>query len=356
MRTALKSSCAATLMLLLASGSPTAAAAPSTTLAAADVAPDATEQLLWQSAERLATPDAYRAYLSRYPSGFFAPMAAAALGKADTLKKEALPLSTPGPEPAGTLTPFTSPAESGAVSFNIGETFNGPVGVGVGRLGAKKQLVLPSGKWIALAAHDEVANLPSSLPAWTQTYRVTLSTVSFGRFSGGRLVSLMTFKFSAQKAPSIAWTGVDGCDRPGTAQLQSSRPAKSAWRDECVALAFGAKPLADTLPATAEIQRSLARLGATVSGPALVSTWSYSERQRGFLGITRFDWPGPMLGNEAQAARDWNPENVTGDRQVFATRLWTWAQGYVPFAMGGFENDFIDDGKGLMDFTPVASK
>ena len=355
MRTVLKTACGAAALLLIASGNPTVAAAPLTILAAADVAPDATEQLLWQSADRLATPDAYRAYLARYPSGFFAPMANAALSKsAEPPKAQARPAAMQISDPGGALNPFTASASSAAVSFDIGETFSGPTSVAVGRFGAKKMLVLPAGKWIALAAQDEIAYLPSSGGGGTTP--VTLTTASFGRFAGSRLVSLMTFKFSAQKMTASSWSSVDGCERAGTSKLQGSRPTKSAWRGECVALAFDSTPLADALPATAEFQRSLARLGATVSGPALVSTWSYTEKQRGFLGITRFDWPGPMLGNDAQAARDWMAENLTGDRQVFATRLWTWAQGYVPFAIGGFENDAIDDGKGLKDFTPFASK
>ena len=359
MRPHLNTRVAAALLLAAVLGG--AGMAP-VTASAADVGPDSTEQMFWQSTERLATPDAYRAYLARYPSGFFASLAAAALSKAGEPLKPTAPVPAPTsgarsmPEQGGAITNLTSPASSGAVSFSIGETFNGPTAVGVGWLGAKKKLVLPAGPWIALTAQDEIANLPSSLPAWTQTYRVTLTTVSFGRFSGGRLVSLMTFRFSAQKAPSVAWTGVDGCERAGVLKLQNSRPSKSAWRDECVGLAFDPAPVSDGSPATAELQRSLVRLGAKLSGPALVSTWSYSDRQRGFLGVARHDWPGPALGNDAQAARDWTPENQVGDRQVFASGLWKWTQAYAAYAAAGFENDYAEDGKGPLDFTVATSK
>ncbi len=88
-----------------------------------------------------------------------------------------------------------------------------------------------------------------------------------------------------------------------------------------------------------------------VSGPAIVSTWSYSEKQRGLFVINRYDWPGPILGNEGQALRDWTPENQIGERQVYAGRLWKW-----PYASGGFENDSFDDGRALVDFTPFASR
>ena len=44
---------------------------------AAEAGPDPTEQMIWQSTERLATSDAYQAYLAKYPSGFFAAPASA---------------------------------------------------------------------------------------------------------------------------------------------------------------------------------------------------------------------------------------------------------------------------------------
>ena len=166
----------------------------------------------------------------------------------------------------------------------------------------------------------------------------------------------MTFRFSAQKVTATGWQSVDGCELPGTVKLQGSRPTRSAWRDECAAQGFNPAPLNDTLPATVELHRSLSQLGATVSGPAVVSSWSYSEKQRGLLVVNRYDWPGPFLGNESQALRDWNPENRLGERQAYASRLWKWAQDYAPYASGGFENDSVDEGRALVDFTPFASK
>jgi hypothetical protein len=78
--------------------------------------------------------------------------------------------------------------------------------------------------------------------------------------------------------------------------------------------------------------------------------------QSSFFVITRYDWPGPILGNEGQALRDWTPENQIGERQVYAARLWKWALDYAPYASGGFENDSFDDGRALVDFTAFASK
>jgi hypothetical protein len=66
---------------LAAIGAAVAKPPPDTVVLAAGLAPDATDLMFWQSAERLATPAAYHAYLSRYPAGFFAPLALAAIAK-----------------------------------------------------------------------------------------------------------------------------------------------------------------------------------------------------------------------------------------------------------------------------------
>jgi hypothetical protein len=323
---------------------------------AADAAPDATEQMFWQSAERMATPESYRAYLTRYPKGFFAPLANAALGQADSPKAEPVAAVRPALDARAKSPAFSDAPESGAVSFNIGATFTGPMAHTVGWMGAKKQLVLPAGQWTALAAQDDFVMLPAFSSSSTVMTRVRLTTVSFGRFAAGRLVSLLQFTFSSQKLPPLAWAGVDGCERKDGVVLQNSRPSKSGWRDECAALVFEPKPLSDETAATLELKKSLVRLAATVSGPAVVSTLSFSEKQRGYLGVSRFDWPGAWLGDDAQTARNWRADSLDAGRQAFAARLWNWVQAYRPIAGDGYTNEFSDDGKVLADFSPAAAK
>jgi len=329
--------------------------------AAADVGPDATESLFWQSTERVATTDAYRAYLSRYPSGFFAPLATAALNKGSGSTGSAVAAASPAPaqpraETASKLTPFFQTADSGAVMFNLGETSNGPIAHTVGWAGAKKQVVLPNGQWIALAAQDEPVEMPWATTSMVGTSRVVLATVMFGRFVDGRLASLMQFRFSSHKSPSVAWSAVDNCDRSGTMSLQSARPQTSGWRDECAALAYDASPLTAATPPIAELKRSLARMNATMQGPALVSTLSFSEKQRGYLGVTRYDWPGVAMGDATQQARDWNPVGMDNAHQSYATQLWEWTKGYQHIARDGYTNDYATFGKGLPDFSPLAMR
>lgn len=314
--------------------------------AAAQAAPDATESLFWQSTERLATPEGYRAYLSRYPNGFFAPLANAALNKGSA----AAATRQESPAPA-TLAPFVAAPDSGAVQFNVGDTFDGPMAHTVGWAGAKKQVVLPAGRWIALAAKDEPVSLASSINTITTPQRVVLATAMFGRFVDGRLAALLQFRFSSHKSSSIAWSGVDGCERPGNLALQSFRPQASGWRDECMALAYDPNPLTGTAPAD-DARRSLTRMGAKVQGPALVSTLSFSEKQRGYLGITRYDWPGVTMGDDAQSQRDWNPVGMDSAHQAYSTQLWAWVKAYQQLARDGYTNDYDGTGKTPSDFSP----
>jgi hypothetical protein len=168
-------------------------------ICAAEATPHSIEQVFWQSAEKIGTLDAYKAYLSRYPTGFFAPIAMAAIGKyAEAVKPGGLTAEVAVLQQGSSLSHFSTASLSGTVEFNIGDSFSGPTALGVGRLGAKKKLVLPSGNWVALAAQDESANI-QIVTSFTNTVRLTLTTATFGRFAGSSLVSLMTFRFSAQK-------------------------------------------------------------------------------------------------------------------------------------------------------------
>jgi hypothetical protein len=333
---------------------------PDTVVAAAELAPDATELLFWQSAERLATPAAYRAYLSRYPAGFFASLAFAAIAKAtpapDARANDATNsrASVTG-ESQSKLTQFSEEPDTGAVSFRLGEELVGPRALTVGSLGAKKQLVIPAGRWIVLAARDDATYMPSSYATQGPT-RVRLTTVAFGKFVGSRLASVLRFNFSSQKvASTVSWSRVEGCESDGEFKLRSYRPAASSYRSECRALAFESKPLADESVATAEIRSSLSRLGATLDGAALVSSITFTEARRGYLGVVRLDWPGVWLGDDLQPARAWRPENLDAAREAFVGQLWAWSQTYRDAASVGYGNDFSDDDKGLRDFAPVAA-
>jgi len=326
------------LVALLALSSPLAQAA--------DTGPDPGELLFWQSAERQGTPQAYRAYLTRYPSGFFAPLAASAIGKPAAPPSAPVTASAPAVSispivaSTATLKPFSEEAPSGAVSFRLGQEFIGPQAVVAGSFGARKQLPLPEGRWVALMADDQTVTLPSIYANFPPVPRQRVTTVVFGKFFGTRLASALSFSFSSQKAPSTTnWSSVEGCERSGEVRLRTALPRSSGYRTECTALAFVAQPLATDAPAASQILVALAKLGATATGPALVSSLSFSERERGYYGVSRYDWPVVWLGDEAQNARGWRADGMEPPREQFATRLWAWLKAYRNVASSGYEND-----------------
>lgn len=123
--------------------------APARAAAAAE-APSPAETEFWRSAERIGTPEAYRAFLAAFPKGLFAPLALAALDKAEAALAPAASASGPvlqvlPKRPQGvlgraaSLKPFGREAErSGVITFRLGDHFAGPGAIMVGRFGAKK--------------------------------------------------------------------------------------------------------------------------------------------------------------------------------------------------------------------------
>jgi len=308
--------CAASLLTLPAQ--PVAAqqaAVPTVSAAEAD---------FWRSTDRIGTPDAYRAYLAVFPNGLYVPLAKAALAKGD----------------GSVLRSFRKEAEnSGQVTFQLGDRFAGPGAITVGRFGSKKEILLPKGEWVVLAAVDS-RTMQTVTGVANQTFSegVAVGTVAFGRFSGLRLVALLRFAFNGSKVAVPTWSDLAGCDAGGSLRLHHERTAVSRWRDECLSARSLADPLAEDNPERAELLASLAQLGATVSGAALVNTASMADRDNGYLGINRIDWPGSHLGASADAASAWTIDGVAAgpDRRAFVDAAATWMKSYREAARAGY--------------------
>lgn len=284
----------------------------------------AAEADFWRSTDRIGTPDAYRAYLAVFPNGLYVPLAKAALTKGD----------------GSVLRSFHREAEnSGQVTFQLGDRFAGPGAVTVGRFGSKKEILLPAGEWVVLAAVDS-RSMQTVTGVASQTFSegVSVGTIVFGRFSGLRLVTLLRFTFNGSKVAVPTWSDLADCDAGGTLRLQHERTAATRWRDECLSTRSLADPMAEDNPERAELLASLAQLGATVSGTALVNTASIADRGNGYLGINRIDWPGSHLGASADAASAWTTDGVAAspDRRAYADAAASWMKGYRDAARAGY--------------------
>lgn len=304
--------CAASLLTLPAQ--PVAAqqaAVPTVSAAEAD---------FWRSTDRIGTPDAYRAYLAVFPNGLFVPLAKAALNKGD----------------GGVLRPLRREAEnSGQVTFQLGDRFAGPGAVTIGRFGSKKEILFPKGEWVALAAVDSQSMRLVSGPG---SPSLEVGTVVFGRFVGARLATLLRFTINGRATALQTWNDLAGCDAGGSLRLRHERVTVNTWRDECLSMRSVADPLAEDNPERAELLASLTQLGATVSGSALVNTTSIADRNNGYLGINRIDWPGAHLGASADAASAWTAEGLAAgpDRRAYADAASSWMKGYREAARAGY--------------------
>lgn len=290
--------------------------------AAAPAQPGAVEMDFWRSAERLGTPEAYRAYLAAFPEGFFAALARAALAQGSGGRVNAPGGSTAAATPpaSAALKYFTAPvSQSGAVTFNLGDRFTGPGVLTVGWAGAKRQVVVPPGEWVVLAMADSMADMTP--PAYRFPTRVVadIGTLVLGRFSGTRLSSAMVYQSSVRPISVDEWTDLAACQPNGreTHFHENTRP--SGLRSACATVKPVAAPLAAKTPAMDEARASLERLGAQVQGDALATVAEVSEPKRGYLAGTRLDWPGVGLGAGADGVAAWTRAAVAADPKRAAT-------------------------------------
>ncbi len=244
-----------------------------------------------------------------------------------------------GPIPAraqagGALALFSEPADSGSIEINLGSRFTGPGVLTVGRLGTKKQVVLPAGDWVALAAID---------------YKVSgadMSTLAFGRFEGTRLRSVLRFVFNRNITAVQNWPEFDACAREDEQVLLQAANQASATRNDCQLVKAHAAPALNTAYDGPLIQQSLQRLGAQLPpGPVIVSTQVLAERRYGMLQVQRTDWLGPVLGAQAGQPADWQPDALATApaRAAHAKAVLAWVERYRQATIAGFERRHKDD-------------
>ncbi|WP_395701801.1 hypothetical protein [Aquabacterium sp.] len=243
------------------------------------------------------------------------------------------PLPARAQAPAG-LIPFSEPADSGSIEIDLGSRYTGPGILTVGRLGTKKQVVLPAGDWVVLAAFD---------------YRISdadMSALALGRFDGNQLRSVLRFVFNRNVTPVQNWAEFDACAREDAQALLQTANLASATRNDCQRVKAHAAAALNAGHDGPLIQQSLQRLGAQVpAGPVIVSTQVLAERRYGMLQVQRTDWLAPVLGAQAGQPGDWRADALPAapERARYAKALLDWGQRYRQATMAGFERRHRDD-------------
>ncbi|WP_425261296.1 hypothetical protein ACPOLB_10455 [Rubrivivax sp. RP6-9] len=291
-------------------------------------APTDFELELWRSAQRYDTPAAYRAYLAAFPQGAFAAMAQAALDRpAAGGAPGGAPATTSGNTPApATVARLQGTATSGSTALPVGTRLVGPGVVTVGAIGVRRQLLVPAGDWILLAAVDH--RTPG-------TVQVSLATLALGQFSGRELRSLLLVDFNrrgviipggslqAQQAMGVLprWPEAERCEAATGSELLLDVGSTRGVR-HCTAL----RPETDwrrhltAVPELPEaLDSALATLGAsTVPLPLpLRSELHITDTRYNHMGYTRLD--AAAVGAPAARAE--------------------WLRRFAPLALQGYARD-----------------
>ncbi len=266
--------------------------------AAAAQAPGEFEMELWRSATKLDTPAAYEAYLKAFPQGAFAPMARAALARPGMAPAPAAaePAAAPQPRAPSSILHYQGGVNSGATDLATGAKLNGPGVVTVGSVGAKRQLVIPPGEWVLLAAEDH------RTPGRVQHQ---LATLAFGQFSGSELRSLLVATFN-RRPPSIpmnatgtsqeaglvpTWTTAIACETAGRDDVVQE--VKQGWTlRTCLQMRPAGdwrSAFPDAPPLLEALDPVLAAMKAQVGSFAWRSEVHITDKRYGHLGLTRLD-------------------------------------------------------------------
>lgn len=295
-------------------------------------APGEYEMELWRSAARLDTPAAYEAYLKAFPAGAFADMARAGLARTAAAPAgtgaaaPAAPAAAPAAGPVSALAPFAGLVNSGSTDLALGARLVGPGVIMVGNVGNRRQLVLPAGEWVLLAAEDH---------ATTDRVPVSMATLAFGQFQGTQLRSLLVATFNRRSVtPQTGSPGnaLAGGLLPTWGQAQRCEAAAPAhglpetttsrWLRRCALLRSAGDWRAafpEAAPLAEPVGASLAALKGTLP-PAFahLSEVHMSDVRYGYAGLTRLDTA--EVGSAADRA--------------------AWLRRYAALAERGYTRDF----------------
>ena len=293
--------------LLAASLAAPALAQPSP---ASPVAPNLAEFEFWKSADRIGTPDAYKAYLDTYPSGHYAGLARVAMSR------PASGSPAGGTSPRGLSDAMVKrlyreapPAQSGAVSFRTGDSLEGAGPITVGRFGSKMQLLVPNGTWFVLSAldHPQVAHMAS---------------VYIGQFQGNALRSIIVYQFNGRSFQRrLDSPMLDRC----VSAAVTPNPGAQTWQirtgqtHECVAVS-ASQPLPSAQdPGWSMAVAGLQSIGASPPNNLVWRTEVHLADQLGnLLSVERYDLALEGTTPEARLA---------------------WARAYAKIAIPAFQRD-----------------
>lgn len=123
------------------------------------------------------------------------------------------------------LNAFSAAANSGATDLSIGDKLYGPGAITVGWLGVKKQLLIPNGEWVVVAATDH--NSSQAIPS-------QLTSMALGQFDGDAVKSLIIATFNRRPGSQNSnWNDAARCEVENQRKLYLEKDGPLAYR-RCV--------------------------------------------------------------------------------------------------------------------------
>jgi hypothetical protein len=312
--------------------------------------PSQVEREFWDATRQIDSVAAYQAYLNRFPNGFFAPLASAAIKKADSaVQGMSQPRSRPTeahdqPPSDAVNAQFSAkkiagPANSGAITQKVGDVFRGPGPITVGWIGARKQIVIPGGEWVLLAAEDSQTPLVTRSLYGSYTPPMPLTTLILARLEGRMVRSFLLARFNSKAGnhPSLTWTDAIDCESPPSS-------AAFAWRNRgflttrcVVALLHPQKNVAKRLSGTIweEALQKLADGGGTLpSSSTLVTDMFFTRDASNYLHVSRVDFGVSPEGE--------GPDVTNSSIDLSLQGREAWAQAYSELAASGYRNSLSE--------------
>ncbi len=305
----------------------------------------------WKSVERMDTADAYAAYLEAYPNGRFALLARIAMkkqaenvqpvaGGAPTAPLAALsappapvvPMQALAPTSGGKLNAWSEPA-SGAITLDAGHRIRGPGVITVGRIGAKKQLSIPQGDWMVLAATDHSSEAQPRVANMSTTNRIArLTTLTLAQFDGTTARSLLVATFNRLPGdnPNHVWRDAVQCEAGNPKYKFHNKQGGFALK-LCAYLHHDVQALVEPefVPDhDRELQISLLRLGGKLGRFNAEAVSILVDAQASYLRITKLDCL--QSSTERPLCADASAQSGRLEDQV------AWIKNYAPQAMVGF--------------------
>jgi hypothetical protein len=310
-------------------------------------APSPIEREFWRSTQQIGSEGAYQAYLDRYPNGFFAALASAAIRKGADASSAGSPQNrsrpvTAAPAGSSSSSPAFDPAKiagptgSRAITQQTGDIFYGPGPITVGWLGAKKQVLVPTGRWVLLGAEDGLSGHTSPIP---------LTAMVFARLEeSGNLRSLLLVRFNGRSGNSHStWTDAKACE-------DSAPSAPFAWHEtgsgvtQCVTSALRSPSSAARTFSSSIWKLALQSLttagGALPSASYLLTEMFYTGDLSNYMKVTRIDF-GVSQDRANAGSNIVVGQAASLDLSIAGRRRW--AEAYSPLAAVGYRKKLAED-------------